>query len=182
VNGVDGVASAVGGLTQSAQHQTGTVPQIVASIRTGGETVTQTVRPDPMTEAEQQAYQQCLTDAGVTIQAPQAQGTPDQPGQGPSRGGGGGRGGGAFQSCLPERLREFRATFTSPLRTIQQVVNPPATDMTTTSYTAAGIDPAQPKAGLDLHGRRPREAHADRQHRRRLLPAGSRTWQASRAG
>jgi ABC-type antimicrobial peptide transport system permease subunit len=148
VNGVDGVASAVGGLTQSAQHQTGTVPQIVASIQTGGETVTQTVRPDPMTEAEQQAYQQCLTDAGVTIQAPQAQGTPDQPGQGPSRGGGGGRGGGAFQSCLPERLREFRATFTSPLRTIQQVVNPPATDITTTSYTAAGIDPAQPKAGL----------------------------------
>ena len=34
---VDGVSSATGGLTQLAQHQTGTVPNIVAEIQTGGE-------------------------------------------------------------------------------------------------------------------------------------------------
>jgi len=49
---------------------------------------------------------------------------------------------------LPERFRKLRARFTTPLQTIQQVVNPPQTDITTTSYTAAGIDPASPHSGL----------------------------------
>jgi ABC-type lipoprotein release transport system permease subunit len=147
VSKLDGVTSAVGGLTQSGQHQTGTVPQIVAEITTGGETVTQTVTPDPMTDAEQQAFQQCLAAKGVTI-APPADGAQPAPGAFGAVPPGGGRGGGAFQECLPQRFREFRATFTSPLRTIQQVVNPPSTNITTTSYTAAGIDPAHPGEGL----------------------------------
>src|SRR5437870_79348 len=75
-----GVASATGGLVQRAEHQTGTVPQIVANVQTGGQTYTQTVRPAPMTAAERQAFQACLQAQGVTI--------------GP-RGGGAGRGTGA---------------------------------------------------------------------------------------
>jgi ABC-type antimicrobial peptide transport system permease subunit len=154
IEGIDGVDSAVGGLVQLAQHQTGTVPQIVASLQTGGETVTQTVRPDPMTDAERAAFQTCLASKGVTI-------NPDNGGGGvvagpPPDGGGGGGGatgrgpGGnpAFDDCLPERFREFRATFTTPLQTIQQVVDPPTTDITSVSYTAAGVDPATPDQGL----------------------------------
>jgi ABC-type antimicrobial peptide transport system permease subunit len=153
INKIPGVTSAVGGLVQLAEHQTGTVPQIVASIQTGGETVTQTVRPDPMTDAERTAFRQCLQDKGVTIGAPGDGGGPDG---GPGGGGGGaqvggGDGGGppaAFDECLPARFREFRAQFITPVQTIQQVVNPPSTDITSQSYTAAGVDPSAPNVGL----------------------------------
>ena len=141
-----GVTSAVGGLVQLAEHETGTVPQIVASIQTGGQTYTQTVRPAPMTDAEREAFRTCLQSKGVTIGPP--------PTGGGGGGGGGGRDGGgfrnnpAFEDCLPARFQQFNAQFTTPLQTIQQVVNPPSTDITNQTYTAAGIDPANPKVGL----------------------------------
>ena len=53
VDSVAGVKSAVGGLSLLAQHETGTVPNIVASVKTGGETLTSTVRPAALTPAEQ---------------------------------------------------------------------------------------------------------------------------------
>jgi ABC-type antimicrobial peptide transport system permease subunit len=139
-----GVSSSVGGLVQLAEHQTGTVPQIVATIQTGGQTFTQTVRPDPMTDAERQAFRQCLQSKGVQL----GQGGAGDGGGG-FRGGGGGPGGNpAFDDCLPARFREFRAQFTTPLQTIRQVVDPPSTDISSQSYTAAGVDPADPKVGL----------------------------------
>jgi ABC-type antimicrobial peptide transport system permease subunit len=148
---VDGVETAVGGLVQLAEHQTGTVPQIVASIQTGGQTFEQTVRPDPMTDAERAAFRACLEAKGVTV-GPQAGGGTGGPPAGDGGGFGGGGGGfrsnPAFDDCLPARFKEFRATFTTPLQTIQQVVNPPSTDITSTSYTAAAVDPAQPEVGL----------------------------------
>src|SRR4051812_43754554 len=52
INQLPGVSSAVGGLSLIATHQTGTVPQIVATFRTGGQTLTQTVRPPPLSAAE----------------------------------------------------------------------------------------------------------------------------------
>jgi ABC-type antimicrobial peptide transport system permease subunit len=144
---VGGVESAVGGLVQLANHQTGTVPQIVASIQTGGETITQTVRPDPMTDAERAAFQQCLQDKGVTIGGPD-----DGPGGagavGPGPGGGDRGPNPAFDECLPQRFREFRASITTPVQTLQQVVDPPSTDIKSDSYTAAGVDPAHPTSGL----------------------------------
>lgn len=144
-----GVASATGGLVQQAEHETGTVPQIVASIQTGGQTFNQTVRPAPMTDAERTAFRACLQAKGVTF------GPPPDGGTGGGDTGGGGRGGGggrrdnpAFEDCLPQRFREFNAQFTTPLQTIQQVVNPPSTNIKNTPYVAAGVDPATPKTGL----------------------------------
>jgi ABC-type antimicrobial peptide transport system permease subunit len=145
---LDGVDAAVGGLVQLAEHQTGTVPQIVASIQTGGQTFQQTVRPDPMTDAERAAFRSCLAAKGVQIGG----GAGGGPGAGGAADGGGGfRGGGgnpAFDDCLPQRFKEFRASFTTPLQTIQQVVDPPSTDITSQSYTAAAVDPARPDVGL----------------------------------
>lgn len=135
---IDGVAAASGGLTQLVQHQTGTVPNIVAEIQTGGETVEQEIAPP--TAEEQAAIQKCLADRGV---------------QGPERAEGGAGdvvvaqpapGAGGAGGCFPERFRRFRVN--TPMRTIQQVVNPPQTDITNTSYTAAGVDVASPKVGL----------------------------------
>ena len=149
VSHLPGVTSATPGLTLLAEHQTGTVPNIVANIKTGGDTITQNVNISPPTAAEQAAIQACLQKNGFTGGSETGSG----PGPGPqptaqtSRGTTGG-GGGVFQKCLPARFRNFRATFRNPLRTIQQVVNPPQTDIQTTSYNAAGIDPASPHAGL----------------------------------
>ena len=142
---VSGVKSAVGGLTLLAQHQTGTVPNIVATVKTGGETLTSTVRPAAMTDAERSALRSCIQSSGGF-------GGPEpgaSPGTRPRGGGGlGGFGGGAFEKCLPKRFQEYNASVITPLRTIQQIVNPPTTDTTSQSYTVAGVDPSSPNAGL----------------------------------
>ena len=156
---IDGVSSAVAGLVLQASHQTGTVPEIVASIQTGGETFTQTTRPEPMTDAERAAFQQCLADKGVTIGQAPAPGAGGGPGAGEvpgpvvggTTGGGGVRVTGpnpAFDECLPARFREFRATFTTPVQTLRQLVDPPSTDITNETYFAGGLDPAHPESGL----------------------------------
>ncbi|HET9443694.1 MAG TPA: ABC transporter permease, partial [Acidimicrobiales bacterium] len=144
---LDSVASATGGLVQLAQHQTGTVPEIVAEIQTGGETFTQTVRPEPMTEAERQAFQACLAARGVTIAPPPEAGGGDVQGNERRQVGPAGPGP-AFDDCMPERFREFRAQFVTPMQTLRQIVDPPTTDIQSESWTAAGVDPATPDVGL----------------------------------
>ena len=148
------VTSVVGALTLTAQHQSGTVPQITATIKTGGNTLTATARPAPMTAAEEQAFRTCVEKAGGftfgqggggNAPAPNASGAP------PAGGGDGGRGGfrrGAFNSCLPQRFQVYQATVIEPLRTLSTIVNPPQTDTATNSYTVAGIDPSHPETGL----------------------------------
>lgn len=153
VASLPGVASAVPGLTQQVQHETGTVPQQIASIQTGGQTYTQTTRPAPLSDAERQAFQQCLASKGVTIQR-----RPDGGGGGGGGGGfrGGGGGGGflfgggnpAFEDCLPARFQQFNAQFTVPRQTINQVVNPPQTNINNSTYQVAGVDPTNQKSGL----------------------------------
>ncbi|HZN15374.1 MAG TPA: ABC transporter permease [Acidimicrobiales bacterium] len=137
-----GVSSAVGGLVQLANHQTGTVPEIVANVQTGGETVD----ISPPTAAEQEQIRQCFESrrgqggnatGGATAPAP-AQGGTGNVQVGPDEGPGGAGG------CLPERFQRFR----TQQRTIQQAIDPPQTNITSTSYTAAGIDATQPKVGL----------------------------------
>lgn len=143
VEALDGVSSATPGLTQLAQHQTGTVPNIVAEIQTGGETVTTTVRPEPMTDAERAAFQSCVQEKGGFTQP--APGTGGEPGDGPPRNA-------AFEECFPKRFQEYQAQVVTPLRTLRQVVNPPSTDISNSSYTAAGIDPSSPATGLVTQG------------------------------
>jgi ABC-type antimicrobial peptide transport system permease subunit len=145
ISKLPGVTAATPGLTLLAEHQTGTVPEITAELQTGGDTVTQNFNIAPPTAAEQAAIDACLAkrraaDGGGGFGGP-------NPSASPSAGGGGDFRGG-FQSCLPARFRNFRAQFRTPLRTIQQVVNPPQTDINTTSYNVAGIDPNSPHAGL----------------------------------
>ena len=159
ISKIPGVSSAVGGLSLLATHQTGTVPQIVASVQTGGQTITQTVRPDPMTDAEREAFRACVAaKQGSTTSTTTGGGGGAGGGGGgqpPDGGGGrqfGGGGGGfrnpAFEDCLPERFRQFQAQFVTPLQTIRQAIDPPQTDITSSTYTAAGIDPAHPDEGL----------------------------------
>lgn len=152
---VDGVAATASGLILTAVHQTGTVPKIVARIKAGGQQV-QVNREIPRpTEAEFQKMQACLKAKGIEIGPV---GGPQQGGDAPSSQGGlgapsqeAGPAGGnrsAFSDCLPERLRRFRATITTPEQTLRQVVDPPQTDITSTTYTIGGVDLTQSDIGI----------------------------------
>ena len=149
---LDGVAGVSSALTLQAVHQEGKVPKIVAKIQTGGDRIDVNRAIAPPTAAEQAAIQSCLAKLGVTI----------TPGQAPRGGGGGGGLGGqqgqgagpggvnrdAFAKCLPARMQRFRATLTTPRETLQQVLDPPQTDITSESYTIGGVELGDPSMGL----------------------------------
>ena len=110
------------------------------------------------TQAELQKMQTCLQGKGIQFGpgggAQQGGGAGGQGGQGGGLGapsqqaGPGGVDGGAFASCLPERLRRFRATITTPQQTLRQVVDPPQTNITSTTYTIGGVDMTQTDIGI----------------------------------
>jgi ABC-type antimicrobial peptide transport system permease subunit len=141
---VPGVAQVAQGLTLLAVHQEGTVPKIVARFKTGGQRIQIDRQLKPPTAAELAAMQACFARNGITA--------PGQPGQG--RGGafgglgqggqGNGQRGGAnlggARECLPDRFRRFRDTIVTPRETLQQVLDPPQTNISSEPYTIAGVD------------------------------------------
>jgi ABC-type antimicrobial peptide transport system permease subunit len=135
------VAQVTSGLTLLATHQEGIVPKIVAKLKTGGQTF-QIRRNIPRpTAAQFQAMQACIDKLRA------------KNGGGARGNGGGGFGGGridrgAFAKCLPASLRRLRTRFTTPRQTLRQVLNPPQTDITTTSYTIGGVDQTRPTMGV----------------------------------
>ena len=162
VSKIPGVSSAVPGLSLQAIHESGTVPDLTDTVTTGGQTVQQTVRPPPLTQAQEEQVQQCLESKGVTFGSgggatgnsgagPTATTAPS-PGRG-GGGGGGGRfglfgGGAAFQECLPEADQQYIAKVVVPEQTITRVLNPPQTDTQTKTYTVAGVNPTDTSTGL----------------------------------
>jgi putative ABC transport system permease protein len=155
-----GVAAVAQGLVLVAEHQSGTVPKIVAKLKTGGQTFNIRRRIKPLTAAEQQQVQACLQKNGVTIPTPGSNGGNGGGGNGGGFQGGGGNGGGsqsggrprgrfgAFAKCLPKRFQQLRTTFTTPLQTFKQVLDPPQTNIKTTPYTIGGVDQTQPGIAL----------------------------------
>ena len=149
---LDAVAAVSSALTLQAVHQEGKVPKIVARIKTGGDRIDVNRQITPPTAAEQQQIQACIAklqaqSGGSQQQAPQQQ----RGGLGQAPQGGGGFfvfGRGDFAKCLPERMRRFRATITTPRETLQQVLNPPQTDIKSQSYTIGGVDTSNPSIGL----------------------------------
>lgn len=115
---LDGVDEVAGALTLLAVHQKGKVPEVTATVETGGKTVTQTQEIAAPTQAEWNSISQCI----------------QQSGGGPQ--------------CLPGRFRRLSSVFTTPREVIKQVLNPPQTDLATEPYTVAGVDPARPGLGL----------------------------------
>jgi ABC-type antimicrobial peptide transport system permease subunit len=147
------VAQATTGLTLLAEHQSGVVPKIVAKLKTGGQTfrITRNI-PRPSAQ-EFQKMQACLQKEGVTLGQGQAGGGNGGGfrGGGGSGGGGGGLSGGnrqAFEKCLPAGLRKLRTQFTTPQQTLQQVLDPPQTNISSTAYTIGGVEQTQPGMGV----------------------------------
>jgi hypothetical protein len=146
---LEGVAAVSAGLTLQAVHQEGKVPKIVAKIQTGGDRIDVNRAIAPPTAAEQAKIQACLAKLGV--QAP-GQGQDGvgraSPGGGLGEQPGGGGNREAFAKCLPERMQRFRATITTPRETLQQVLDPPQTDIKSESYTIGGVQLGDPTTGL----------------------------------
>jgi putative ABC transport system permease protein len=153
---LDGVAAVSAGLTLQAVHQEGKVPKIVAKIQTGGDRIQVDRAIAPPTAAEQAKIEDCLAKQGVTIIPGARQGGTDnaKPGGGGLGGEQSGTGGGraAFAKCLPARMQRFRETITTPRETLQQVLDPPQTDIRSESYTIGGVQLGDPTMGLVTAG------------------------------
>jgi ABC-type antimicrobial peptide transport system permease subunit len=145
VSALSGVAQITSGLTLLAAHQEGVVPKIVAKIKTGGQSFDLTRNIPRPTASQFQAMQKCYDK----LRGSQSVGTGNGFSNGPGGGfGGGGADRGAFAKCLPASLRKLRTRFTTPQQTLKQVLNPPQTNITTTSYTIGGVDQTQPSMGV----------------------------------
>lgn len=150
VSKIKGVEAAVPALSLQALHETGTVPSITDTVTTGGQTITQAVKPPPLTAAQEAAVRSCLEASGAVSGAPS--GTSSTGGGG--GGGGGGFGGGgagfgaAFTKCLPASYQQYEAQVVVPQQTITRVLSPPTTNTQTSSYTVAGVDPSNSTSGL----------------------------------
>jgi ABC-type lipoprotein release transport system permease subunit len=153
---VKGVTSAVGALSLDALHETGTVPKITASIKTGGQTISATVKPPVLTAAQQAAERTCIQ--GIITKQLGSTTTIPSSGTGGSTGGGGFGGGGgfrfgagastAFAKCLTPAQKAYQQNVVIPERTVNQVLNPPTTNTSTSTYTVAGVNPADTTSGL----------------------------------
>ena len=166
VSAIPHVTAAVGALTLQAVHESGTVPSIVATYQTGGQTINATTTPPPLTAAQRQATFDCLQKSGFFGNDSTSTGgtggsatppttTAGSGGTGGTGGGGGGfRRGGfsadnpAFVACLPQADQAYITKVVVPAQTIRQVLNPPSTDTSTSTYTVAGVDAAHPNTGV----------------------------------
>jgi ABC-type lipoprotein release transport system permease subunit len=154
VANVKGVKSAVGALSLDALHETGTVPKITASIKTGGQTISTSVKAPVLTAAEQATERTCIQ--GVITK--QLGTTPTTiPGSGSGTGGFGGGGGrfrfsagstSAFAKCLTPAQKAYQQNVVVPEQTVNEVLNPPTTNTNTSTYTVAGVNPADSTSGL----------------------------------
>ncbi|MGC8461675.1 MAG: hypothetical protein ACP5OR_07540, partial [Candidatus Dormibacteria bacterium] len=146
---IPGVASAVGELSLQGVHDTGTVPKIVATFTTGGQSQTVTSTPPPLTAAQQAAVRSCLFQ-----QLQEQNSSPaSSPGSTPSSQG-------AFQprkfsdfnkvlaECLPASYLKYQQQVVTPIQTVQKIINPPQTNLNTRSYTVAGVNPAVRNQGV----------------------------------
>ncbi|HUJ55825.1 MAG TPA: ABC transporter permease [Gaiellaceae bacterium] len=178
---LSGVSQVSTGLLLVAEHQSGTVPKIVAKFKTGGQTFNIRRRISPPTPAEQAQIQACLKKNGVTFGSPSSGGSRNGGGFGSGGSGsnGGGRhtfvgpGGGVFGKCLPKRFQQFRTRFTTPQQTFKQILDPPQTNIKTTPYTIGGVDQTQPDMALVTPSQVTKGSYFSRAGGREALVAGT---------
>jgi ABC-type antimicrobial peptide transport system permease subunit len=149
---IPGVTSAVGALSLEALHETGTVPTIVDTVKTGGQTISTTVKPPTLTAAQTAAERTCIQ----SVLEKTFGSSPPTTGGGHSGGGapGGGKGFSGFSSnpalekCLTPAQISYEQNVVVPEQTITRVLNPPTTNTATSSYSVAGVDPTNETTGL----------------------------------
>lgn len=161
VQKISGVESAVGALSLQAMHESGTVPKITATYKTGGQTLKTTVQPPKLTAAQRLAERQCIqkaiqkqfgqpsTNSSANPTAPT--GNSGEPKRGPGvfvHSFNGISSNPAISKCMTAQQKSYIQNVVVPEQTITQVLKPPSTNTSTSSYTVGGVDIADPNSGL----------------------------------
>jgi len=149
---IPGVTSAVGALSLQALHESGTVPTITDTVKTGGQTISTTVKPPTLTPSQTATERSCILSVLKKSFGSAAGGT----GGGTGRGSHSGRGGGfsgftsnpAVEKCLTPAQISYQQKVLVPEQTITRVLKPPTTNTSTASYTVAGVDASNETTGL----------------------------------
>ena len=156
------VTSAVGALSLQALHETGTVPVITDTVKTGGNTISTTVKPPKLTTAQTAAERTCIQKILQKTFKNSGLGTTGSGGTGFPTGGRTGSGAGsgfgvfiggfasnpAIEACMTPAQKAYQQKVVVPEETITRVLNPPTTNTATSSYSVAGVDPTNETTGL----------------------------------
>ena len=161
---IPGVTSAVGALSLSALHESGTVPKITDTVKEGGQTISTTVKPPTLTAAQTAAERTCIQkivsktfnssggsaagNSGTTAPTTRPKGSGSGAGSGFSGFIGGFTSNPAVEKCLTPAQISYQQKVTVPEQTITRVLNPPTTNTATSSYSVAGVDPTNETTGL----------------------------------
>jgi ABC-type antimicrobial peptide transport system permease subunit len=167
---IPGVTSAVGALSLQALHETGTVPTITDTVKTGGQTIKTTVKPPTLTAAQTAAERTCIQGVlqksfGSVFNGASAGSAAAGPSGRRGAGGAGNSGSGApssgtrrtfnnfssnpaFEKCLTPAQISYNQNVLVPEQTITRILNAPTTNTATSSYTVAGVDPSNTTTGL----------------------------------
>jgi ABC-type lipoprotein release transport system permease subunit len=155
---VKGVTSAVGALSLDALHESGTVPKITASVKTGGQTISATVKPPVLTAAQQATERSCIQSVIEKRFGTGSTGTGGTPPTGGTGSGGGTTvpAGGfrfigsssAINKCLTPAQKAYQQNVIVPEQTVSEVLNPPTTNTKTSTYTVGGVNPSNTTSGL----------------------------------
>jgi ABC-type antimicrobial peptide transport system permease subunit len=157
ISKIKDVTSVTGALSLDAIHETGTVPTITATYKTGGQTLKVTSKPPTPTAAQSAAERSCIQKlfaarSSSSSSRPTTFGSSGRPPAGAS-----GRPGvgirfvgtsGAFSKCLTPEQKAYIQDVVVPEETIRETLNPPTTNTQTASYTVAGVDPSAVSGGL----------------------------------
>ena len=158
------MTSAVGALSLEVLHESGTVPKITDTVKTGGNTISTTVKPPKLTAAQTATERACIQKIIQKTFKTSGLGTTGGAGWLPGREGhryGGHR-------CLglqrlhrrlriqpghrgvhdPGADRPIEQKVVVPEQTITRVLNPPTTNTATSNYSVAGVDPSNETSGL----------------------------------
>lgn len=154
VSKISGVSSAVGALYLQVLHESGTVPKIAYTYKTGGQTISTSVKQPKLTAAQTAAERACVQQVlekaygGVTKTRTSV----------PSGGGGGSSGGRtnfggfatnpAFEKCLTPAQINYDEKVVVPEQTITRILTEPTTNTATSSYSVAGVDATNETTGL----------------------------------
>jgi ABC-type antimicrobial peptide transport system permease subunit len=152
ISKIKDVSTVTGALSLDAIHETGTVPTITATYKTGGQTLKVTSKPPTLTAAQQTAERSCIQKlfASTSTTRPTFTGRPAGS-TGRPTGGGGIRFIGTnslFSKCLTPSQKAYEQNVVVPEETIRETLNPPTTNTQTASYTVAGVSPSASTGGL----------------------------------
>ncbi len=153
ISKIKDVSTVTGALSLDAIHETGTVPTITATYKTGGQTLKVTSKPPTLTAAQQTAERACIQKlfASNATTRPSTFSSRPVGSSGRPTGGGGIRFIGTnslFSKCLTPSQKAYEQNVVVPEATIRETLNPPTTNTQTASYTVAGVSPSVSTGGL----------------------------------